>query len=171
MAATPPPPVGGTDPLYFPCPPLQMPFKMASSTPYPEEGPVPWGGKSERKREHNPQEVRSKAGEVSPSNHLLSCPLSLPLPPRIPSKPAGYLPVSHHDTLDGLHVSGPTAEDSAGGKGKSGQGKESTGKFGYQPLCCSEQQVAGREEVEEGTSLNDHPPVLPPLPPLQQPCG
>lgn len=134
---------------------LQMPFKMHSSTPFPEEGPLPWGEKGERERERSLQEVRSKAGEFSPSSHLLSCPLSPPLPPCIHSKPAGYLPISHHDTLDGLHGSGPVEEDSAWGKGKSGQGKQQgeTGKFGYQPLRCSERQVAGREEVEEGTLL------------------
>lgn len=157
-------------PAPFSMPLLQMPFKMPSSTPSPEEGPLPQGGKSKREREHNLQEVRREAGEVSPSSHLLSCPLSPPIPPHVHSKPAGYLPVSHHDTLDGLHVSGPVAEDSARGKRKSDQGKQrgETGKFGYQPQCCSERQVAGSEEVEEGTLLNDHPPVPPPLPPQQQ---
>jgi len=160
-------------PAPLPVPLLQMSFKMPSSTPSPEEGPLPWGGKSEQERERSLQEVRSKAGEVSPSSHLLSCPLSPPLPPNIHNKPVGYLPVSHHDTLDGLHVSGPVAEESTLGKGKSGQGKQrgETGKSGCQPLCCSERQVAGRKEVEEGTLLDDHPPVPPPIPPQQQLCG
>lgn len=44
--------------------------------------------------------------------------------------------ISHHDTLDGLHVLRPVVEDSAWGKGKSGQGKQpvDTGKLGYQTL-------------------------------------
>lgn len=54
----------------------------------------------------------------------------------LPEKRRGYIPISHHDTLDGLHVLRPVVEDSAWGKGKSGQGKQpaDTGKFGYQIL-------------------------------------
>lgn len=102
------------------------------------------------------QEVRSKAREVSPSSHLFSCPWSQPVPPRTHSKPTGYVPISHHDTLDGLHGSGPVAEDGARGKGKSGQGKQQggMGKCGYQ----NSRLQGGRKWKREL-----HPPVPPPL--------
>lgn len=135
---------------------MQMPCKMPPHAP-PEECPSPWGGRGEHVcRSSKPAGGQKQSGVSFTKHPPFFMPRSQPVPPRIARKPAGHVPVSHHDTLDGLHGSGPVAEDGARGKGKAGQGKQ---QGGMGKMWLSEQQVARREEVEEGTSADDQAPV------------
>lgn len=141
----------------------QIPCKTPSS-PLPQ-GNIPCPGEGEASTSETAPSLREVRSEAK-GNFTKQPPFSMPLvPPITLNKAAGYVPISHHHTLDGLHGSGAVAEDGARGRGSSGRGKE---PGGMGKLRVSDQQVASREEVEEGTSLDDHPAVPPPLHPAAE---
>lgn len=115
----------GTDLLCFPWMQMEMQTHDQHSVQMPCECPLPRSPRGMslapgREEEHVCSSSKAAGGQKPSGAVSPACPtlcarsgLSRPAPPQTP----GYVPVSHHHTLDGLHGSGPVARTVPEAKG------------------------------------------------------
>lgn len=130
---------------------MQVPFKMPSST-LPKGMSLASGGRSERVcSSSNPAGGQKQSGESSTKHPPFPVP-GEPVRPRSPSEPAGTYPSPTTTHLMACMALDPWRREV--------RPRQTAGWDGQ--VWLSGQQVARREEVEEGTSVDDHPRSLRP---------